>query len=119
MGTIGVFVPVWPTTIFCILALWCFKKSSKRLEDWLLNNRLVGPTLRDWEESKSMSRRAKFVSIGTIWLCIAVSADVVQKPWVRVMLLAIAATLTWYLASRPTKAAKESDRSSLEPQEAV
>jgi uncharacterized membrane protein YbaN (DUF454 family) len=103
MGIIGVFVPVWPTTIFCILALWCFKRSSQKLEDWLLSNRLVGPTLRDWEESKSMTLRAKCIAIGAIWLCITVSILLVQKSWVKIMLLAIAAALTWYLASRPTK----------------
>lgn len=104
MGAIGVFVPVWPTTIFCILALWCFKKSSRRLEDWLLNNRYVGPTLRDWDESGSVSLRTKFIAIGAIWLTIFVSMVFVQKVWVQITLLVIAALLTWFLASRPTKA---------------
>src|SRR6185503_10508387 len=103
MGAIGVFVPVWPTTIFCILALWCFKKSSRRLENWLLNNRYVGPTLRDWDESGSVSLRTKFIAIGAIWLTILVSIAFIHKLWVQIMLLAIAALLTWYLASRPTK----------------
>jgi uncharacterized membrane protein YbaN (DUF454 family) len=120
MGIIGVFVPIWPTTIFCILALWCFKKSSKKLEDWLLNNRLVGATLRDWEESKSMTLRAKWFAIGAIWLCISVSILLVHKSWVKIMLLGIAAALTWYLASRPTKVRQvEPDRLTQDPQEAA
>ena len=106
MGAIGVFVPVWPTTIFCILALWCFKKSSRRLEDWLLNNRYVGPTLRDWDKHRTISLRAKFVAIGAIWLMILVSVALVQRAWVQIVLLAIAALLTWYIASRSTKTAE-------------
>lgn len=102
MGAIGVFLPVWPTTIFCILALWCFKKSSKKMEDWLLSNRVVGPTLRDWDESKSLTRKAKAISITAIWVCIAISIAVVSKPWVQGLLLATAIALTWYLLSRPT-----------------
>ena len=108
MGAIGVFVPVWPTTIFCILALWCFKKSSSRLENWLLNNRYVGPTLRDWDDRGSVSLRTKFIAIGAIWLTILVSIAFIHKLWVQIMLLAIAALLTWYLASRPTKPVENS-----------
>lgn len=103
MGAIGVFVPVWPTTIFCILGLWCFKKSSRRLEEWLLSNRLMGPTLRDWEETRSLTLRAKYLAIGTIWLSIGVSCFLVSKLWVQVMLLTIAVLLTLYLGTRPTK----------------
>lgn len=105
LGAIGLFLPVWPTTIFCILALWCFKKSSARLENWLLNNRLVGPTLRDWDESKSITLRAKTISIAAIWVAILISIALVHNPWVQGTLLAIATLLTWYLASRPTKVA--------------
>jgi uncharacterized membrane protein YbaN (DUF454 family) len=103
MGAIGVPIPGWPTTIFCILALWCFKKSSKKLEDWLLNVRYLGPALRDWDESRSMTARAKVISISAIWLCILTSIYFVQKLWVQVMLFGIAVALTWYLSSRPTK----------------
>ena len=103
LGMVGVFVPVWPTTIFCILALWCFKKSSQRLELWLLNNRLVGPTLRDWDETRSLTLRAKYIAIGAIWLAIFISIVLVSQPWVRVLLFFVAAALTLYLATRRTK----------------
>ncbi len=101
MGAIGVFVPIWPTTIFCILALWCFKKSSARLENWLLSNRFVGPTLQDWEAHRSVSPRTKVIAIGAIWLTIGISVLLVHRVWVQVMLLGIAAALTLYLVTRP------------------
>lgn len=106
MGLIGVFVPVWPTTIFCILALWCFKKSSARLENWLLNHKWMGPTLRDWDESRSLTLRAKIISISMIWVSITASILMVSKPWVKYMLLGIALALTAYLGTRPTKSAE-------------
>lgn len=98
------FLPVLPTTIFFILALWCFKKSSPRMESWLLNHRLLGPTLRDWEESGSVKARTKGVAITLIWATILLSITFVSKPWVNWMLAGIAVALTWYLISRPTKA---------------
>lgn len=68
-----------------------------------MNNRLVGPTLRDWDQNRSLSLRTKVIAIGAIWLTILVSIAFVHQAWVQIMLLAIAAGLTWYLASRPTK----------------
>lgn len=102
MGVIGIFVPVWPTTIFFIMALWAFKRSSPPLEAWLLNHRLFGQTLRDWEESRSMRTRAKVVSISAIWLCLAISCAMTQKPFVWAILGAVGLALTLYLWTRPT-----------------
>lgn len=104
LGTLGIFLPVVPTTIFFILALWCFKKSNRRLESWLLNHRVVGPTLRDWEETGSVTARTKVIAITLLWVAIGVSCVLVTKVWVQAMLLATAGLVTWYLLSRPTKA---------------
>lgn len=103
LGTLGMFLPVLPTTIFFILALWCFKKSSRRMEDWLLNHRLLGPTLRDWEENGSVTARTKAIAISLIWITIGVSIILVSNLWVQALLVAIAIGLTWYLLGRPTK----------------
>ena len=37
-GIIGVFLPVWPTTIFIILAAWFFIRSSEKYYLMLLSN---------------------------------------------------------------------------------
>lgn len=103
LGMVGVVIPVWPTTIWFILALWAFKKSSSRLEAWLLNHPVFGPTLRDWEESGSIRRRTKVVAITMIWVCLAITAVLVQRPVVVLILGITGALLTAYLVTRPTK----------------
>ena len=40
MGVIGIFVPGWPTTIFLIVASYFYIRSSRRLYNWLINNKL-------------------------------------------------------------------------------
>lgn len=104
LGLIGVVVPGWPTTIFMILALWAFKKSSPKMECWLLNHRMFGPTLRDWEENHSIKRRTKIVAITTLWAFLIVSLFLIGALWVKVLVVAVGAWVTWFIATRPTKA---------------
>lgn len=99
-GTIGIVVPGWPTTVFFILALWAFKRSSPRLETWLLNHRVIGSTLREWDEHRVVRPRTKVIAITTLWLMIAVSLLLLTSSWVKAVLVVIAVCVTVYLATR-------------------
>jgi len=59
LAFIGTFVPGIPTTIFLIIALWAFAKSSKKFHTWLLNHKRFGSILRNWETHKVVPKRAK------------------------------------------------------------
>lgn len=59
LGAIGALLPVMPTTVFLILALACFSRSSPRLEAWLLNHATFGAPLRQWREQGAISRKGK------------------------------------------------------------
>ena len=66
LGAIGAFLPLLPTTPFMILAAYCFSKGSHRAHSWLLKNRWFGPTLRQWEEDRSidpMTRRKALLAM--------------------------------------------------------
>lgn len=63
LGFIGIFIPGLPTTIFLIIALWAFTKSSTKLRFWLLNHKRFGPILRNWQEHKVVPLRAKILMV--------------------------------------------------------
>ena len=63
LAFIGTFVPGIPTTIFLIVALWAFAKSSKKFHSWLLNHKRFGPILQNWESHKVVPRRAKILMV--------------------------------------------------------
>lgn len=62
LGVLGVVLPLLPTTPFVILAAFCFSRSSERLHQWLLNQRLFGPLIRDWEAHGVIPLRVKWLS---------------------------------------------------------
>ena len=66
IGYVGIFVPGLPTTIFLILAAGCYIRSSKKLYNWLINNKLFGQYIRDYYEGKGMPLKAKISAISMI-----------------------------------------------------
>ena len=63
VGFVGVFIPVLPTTVFMLLALWCFSRSSDRFHDWLYTHRHFGPPLQLWQEHRVIPLTAKYVAV--------------------------------------------------------
>jgi len=103
IGLVGTVTPGLPTTVFMILALWCFKKGSPRFEHWLLNHRVFGPTLQVWEREKAITLRTKRIAVATMWAAIGLSSLVLaRKPVVLSIVVAAGAFATWYILSRKT-----------------
>ena len=73
LAALGVFLPVLPTTPFLLLASSCFLKSSPRARQWLINSRLFGPFLRDWEEHHGVRRPVKILAFVVVLAVIALS----------------------------------------------
>jgi hypothetical protein len=110
LGVIGIFVPLWPTTCFLLLAGWCFARSSQRAERWLHENRLFGRYLRDYRERGIISSRVRRTSVATLWIFIGASALLFAgRLWVVALLLLVAGAVTLHLYSLPTEAAVRSD----------
>ncbi len=76
LGAIGAVLPLMPTTVFLIIALGIFSKSSPRFHKMLLDNQWFGTSLKQWEETKTISRKSKnkatIVIIITFGISIAV-----------------------------------------------
>lgn len=74
LGSLGIVLPGLPTTPFLLLAAWAAARSSPRLHAWLVHHRWFGPPLRNWENERAVSRRAKaaaVVLLAASWLILA------------------------------------------------
>ena len=91
LGTIGIFIPLLPTTPFLLLAAYCYLRSSERLHTWLLTNRWFGEYLRNYQDGRGVPVRAKAGTLALLWATITISAVLfVDSLLVRGVLLAIA-----------------------------
>lgn len=73
LGGVGIVVPGLPTTVFFIVAAWCFARGNPRFELWVLELPRVGPLVRDHRAGLGMPRRAKVVATTMMWTAIAFS----------------------------------------------
>ena len=104
VGGIGIVVPGLPTTVFFIIAAWCFSRSSPRFEQWVLNLPKIGPMVRSHRAGLGMPRRAKAWAVGMIILFGGGSAMTVDNPAVSGVILGLVAIGVWYVLTRvPTQ----------------
>ncbi|GAB3378297.1 YbaN family protein [Spongiibacter taiwanensis] len=73
LATLGVVLPLLPTTPFLLLAAACFARGSERWHQWLLSSRLFGPFLSRWESQRCVNCRTKWVALGSMLVCGSVS----------------------------------------------
>lgn len=73
IGAIGLVLPLWPTTIFWIAAVFCLAESHPKVRDWIYARPGVGPIVRDFVERGEISRKGKFAAIGGMILACLVS----------------------------------------------
>lgn len=107
LGTLGVFLPLLPTTPFILLAAWCFARSSPRFHQWLLYRSWFGGYLRHWQQYRAMPHGAKSRAIAMIVVTFAISLWLVKLTWVRIMLLVILACLLIFMWRIPVVDAKQ------------
>jgi uncharacterized membrane protein YbaN (DUF454 family) len=66
LGGIGIVLPLLPTTPFILVAAGCFAKSSPRCHQWLLNNRVFGPVINNWQRSQCITKKTKIIAVTSI-----------------------------------------------------
>jgi len=70
LGSIGIVLPILPTTPFLMLSAFCFSKSSKKLHDWFLSTKLYKNYLDSFVNNRAMTVKIKasIITSATIML---------------------------------------------------
>ncbi len=67
LAGLGVLLPGLPATPFLLLASFAFARSSKKMHDWLINNKVFGPILSDFLDRKGIRLHIKIISLAMMW----------------------------------------------------
>ena len=103
LGTLGVFLPLLPTTPFYLLTAWLYMRGSQKMYDKVMSNRYFGSIVRNFQEDKSIPLKTKIVIVSMLWGTISLSAFLaVSIWWVRLILFAIAVGVTIHVLSYKT-----------------
>jgi hypothetical protein len=105
IGTLGIFVPGLPTTVFMILAATCYIRSSEKLYRWLIKNKIFGKYIKDYREGKGMPKKAKIVALSMITLFVGLavipfSPISIPNIFVRITVLIVGIIGFWYVSYR-------------------
>ena len=104
IGIIGIVVPILPTTPFLLLAAACFARSSTRFYNWLLNNKLFGPYIKNYLEGKGIPLKIKIYAISLLWVTILFATYfIIQNIMIRIILLIIAILVSTHIIMIKTK----------------
>lgn len=95
LAVIGALLPVMPTTVFVILAAYCFTRSSPRMERRLLEHPRFGPHIVRWRERGAISRTGKKAATLAFALSIAIAFVFTRMPWPLIPLAAALIVGSW------------------------
>lgn len=103
LGTIGIVLPVLPTTPFILLAAACFIRSSSKVYNWLIRNRLLGKIIENYTNKNGITLATKIYALSVLWISIIVTVLLfTDKLLVRVVILTAAFCVTVYLLNFKT-----------------
>lgn len=98
LGIIGIFVPLLPTTPFLLLSAAFYFRGSPRLYRWLIQQKQLGPYIKNFREYRAIPLRAKIISLSLIWITLSYCIfQIAPYLWLKIILLAIAIGTTWHI----------------------
>lgn len=106
MGAVGIFIPVFPTTPFMILAAGCFT-SSKRLSAWLEKSKLFGEYITNYRERNGLSKVTVIRSLSFLWIMLMISVIYINSLWAIILMpsigIAVTTHILWMSKPKPNK----------------
>ena len=96
LGTVGIFVPVLPTTPFYLLATLCFAKGSVRFHRWFTGTNLYKKHIESFAENRSMTLYTKFAILIPVSIILITAAIIVDVFAMRVIIAVLLLVKYWY-----------------------
>jgi hypothetical protein len=106
---IGVIVPGIPWSTPSLIAAYCFSKSSERFHNYMMNHKLFGPFIKNWNDGRVYPNKVKWI----MFICMDASLVIMwfaTQNWKAVAGMGVMFALILLWASRYPSTKEESDR---------
>ncbi len=108
LGILGYIVPGLPGTIWLIISATLFVRSSDRLYNFVIRNKVFGNQVRGFLETGEMPMKAKILSLVSMWAFTFLSVIFAPYDWrFKVPILVLAIGGTAYILTRPTQSSSD------------
>lgn len=104
IGAIGIVLPIWPTTIFWIVAAICFARSNPTWRDWIYSRPALGPAIEGFVERGVLQRVSKVAAIAGMGIAlIGMSVAFWGQPRILIIGASILVVGCLFVLTRPTE----------------
>ena len=99
----GMVLPVLPTVPFVLLAAFSFNRSSPRFHHMLMEHRIFGPQIREWQEHRAIDPRVKLIAVASMAVGLSFSWFILPPFYwtIQLMILLVAALFVLTRANPP------------------
>jgi uncharacterized membrane protein YbaN (DUF454 family) len=109
LAYVGMVVPGIPWSTPSLLATYCFARSSKKFHDYMLNHKLFGPFIQDWQAGSVFPTRGKWFMFISMDVSLVIFWFATQN-WKATMGMGIFFALIILWASRLPGSLEEAER---------
>lgn len=105
LGFIGIFIPIWPTTPFLIIASLCYLRTSEKAYQYLYHHKHFGAYLQHYYTKRGILRKEKIKAFVFLWISISISLLFTKSLMMNIMLIAILFCVTIHIMCIKTREA--------------
>ena len=112
LGTVGVILPILPSTPFYLVTLFFFANSSKKLHKWFLGTKLYKDHLESFVKKRGMLFKTKITIISTVTLLMGFGFFMMARKgiWTPCVILAVVWLIHIFYFVFKVKATPHKDR---------
>ncbi|MDA3932578.1 MAG: YbaN family protein [Tenericutes bacterium] len=107
LGTIGIVLPLLPTTPFLLVSAFFYLRSSRKLYNWLLNHKIFGIYIYSYIHYHSIDLKTKITSVSLLWTTLIISMIILNNQYLTLLLITIGLAVSTHLLMLKTLSKKE------------
>lgn len=96
MGSIGVVLPVIPTTPFLLLASFCFIRGSEKFDRWFKSTKIYKNHVESFINEKAMTIKQKITILSLVSIMLSIPMILVDNLHMRMFLIALICIKFYY-----------------------